>query len=77
LASIIDAPVIITSSATRLPDGRLRFGITVPGAAHASVWGTSILSLANWQSLGPVTVTDGTGMFTSTPPYSFYSFSVP
>jgi hypothetical protein len=75
--SIIDAPVLTTSSATRLPDGRLQFGITAPGAAQATVWGTTILSPANWQSLGPVTVTGGTGAFTNTPPYLFYRVSVP
>jgi hypothetical protein len=75
--SIVDAPVITTSSATRLPDGRLQFGFTAPGAAQATVWGTTILSPPNWQNLGPVTVTGGSGAFTNTPPYLFYRVSVP
>jgi Arylsulfotransferase (ASST)/Ser-Thr-rich glycosyl-phosphatidyl-inositol-anchored membrane family len=75
--TIIDAPVITTSSATWLPNGRLQFGITAPGAAQATVWGTTILSPPNWQNLGPVAVTGGSGTFTNTPPYLFYRVSVP
>jgi hypothetical protein len=75
--SIIDAPVITTSSATRLPGGGLQFGITALGAAQATVWGSSILSPANWQNLGPVTLTGGRGTFTNIPPYLFYRVSVP
>jgi hypothetical protein len=75
--SIIDAPVITTSSATRLPGGRLQFGITALGAAQATVWGTTVVSPPNWQNLGPVTLTGGSGAFTNTPPYLFYRVSVP
>jgi hypothetical protein len=75
--SIIDAPVITTSSATRLPGGRLQFGITALGAAQATVWGTTVVSPPNWQNLGPVTLTSGSGAFTNTPPYLFYRVSVP
>jgi len=75
--SIIDAPVISSSSATRLTDGRVQFGFTAPGAAQATVWGTTILSPPSWQNLGPVTVTGGSGAFTNIPTYLFYRVSVP
>ena len=75
--SIVDAPVITANSATRLSDGRLRFGVTALGAAQATVWGTTILSPPNWQNLGLVTLTGGSGAFTNTPPYLFYRVSVP
>jgi hypothetical protein len=75
--SIVDAPVISSSSATRLPNGQVQFGYTAPGAAQATVWGTTILSPPIWQNLGPMTVTGGSRAFTNTPPYLFYRVSVP
>lgn len=75
--SIVDAPVITTSAATQLPNGRVQFGFTAPGAAQATVWGTINLSPPNWQNLGPVAVTGGSGTFTNLPPYLFYRVSVP
>ena len=73
--SIVDAPTI--NSGSLLPGGQVQFGFTAPGAAQATVWGTTILSPPNWQNLGPVTLTDGSGAFTNTPPYLFYRVSVP
>ena len=73
--SIVDAPAI--NSATPLPGGQAQFGFTVPGAAQATLWGTTILSPPSWKNLGPVTVTGGSGAFTNTPPYFFYRVSVP
>src|SRR6185436_17258703 len=35
--SIIDAPTINPGSVTRLPDGRVQFSLTAPGAAQATV----------------------------------------
>jgi len=71
----IDVPLI--NAATLLPDGQVQFGFTAPGAAQATIWGTSILTPPNWQNLGPVTVTGGSGTFTNTPAYLFYRVSVP
>ena len=34
--SIVDAPAINAGSVTRLPDGRVQFGLTAPGAAQAT-----------------------------------------
>jgi len=73
--SIVDAPVI--NSGTPLPDGKVLFGFTAPGAAQATVWATTMLSPPTWQKLGPVTVTNGSGAFTNTPPHAFYRVSVP
>jgi hypothetical protein len=75
--SIVDAPAINASSATRLPDGRLQFGFTAPGAAQATLWGTTILAPSVWQNLGPVTLSGGSGTLTTVPPYLFYRVSVP
>ena len=75
--SIVDAPVITTGSTTLLPGGSVQFGFTAPGAAQATIWGTTSLSPPNWQNLGHVTVTGGSGAFTNTPPYPFYRVSVP
>ena len=72
---IVDAPAI--NSATPLPDGRVQFGITAPGAAQATLWGTAILTPTSWQNLGKVAVTEGNGTFTNTIPYIFYRVSVP
>ncbi len=75
--SIVDAPVINSGAALRLPGGQVQFGFTAPGAAQATVWGTTTLLPTTWQNLGSVTVTDGSGAFTNTPPYLFYRVSVP
>jgi hypothetical protein len=75
--SIVDAPVISGSQVTRLPNGGLQFAFSAPGAAQATVWGTTILSPPNWQNLGAVPVTNGSGKFTNTPPLHFYRVSVP
>ena len=39
--------------------------------------GATALSLASWQNPGPVTVTGGSGTFTTVSPYLFYRVSVP
>jgi hypothetical protein len=75
--SIVDAPVINSGAAIRLPSGQVQFGFTAPGAAQATIWGTTPLSPSAWHNLGPVTVTGGSGTFTTTPPYLFYRVSVP
>jgi hypothetical protein len=75
--SIVDAPVINSGSAIRLPAGHVQFGFTAPGVAQATLWGTTTLMPPNWQNLGPVTVTAGSGTFTTTPPFFFYRVSVP
>jgi len=79
--SIVDAPLIDTASIARLEDGRVQFGLTAPGAAQVTVWGATSLSPANWEVLGTVTLTNGSGLFTdidtSKPPRHFYRVSAP
>ena len=72
----IDVPVINAGAATRLPGGQVQFPFTAPNATQATLWGTSTLTPPNWQNLGPVTVTGGSGVFTTTLPYLFYRLSV-
>jgi hypothetical protein len=60
--SIVDVPTITTSSITNLPDGRVRFGLTAPGAAQATVLGSTNLSA--WEVLGTVPLNGNTGVFT-------------
>jgi hypothetical protein len=72
-------PVINASSLLNLPAGWVRFEFTAGAGVvtQATVWGAATLSPPDWQNLGPVTVTDGSGTFTNTPPYLFYRVSVP
>ena len=72
---IIDGPTL-----TRLPDGRIKFGISAgPGATHLTVWSTTTLSPPDWQILGTVPLTAGRGVFIDelapTGPTRFYRAS--
>ena len=77
--SIIDAPTIIASSVTRLPDGRVQFGLTAPGAAQVTVLGST--NLSTWQDLQPVPVANGSAVFTDDTatnyPARYYRLRVP
>jgi hypothetical protein len=77
--SIVDLPTITASSMTNLPDGRVQFGLTAPGAAQATVLGST--NLAAWQELKTVTLTNGSAVFiddTATNyPARFYRVRVP
>ena len=77
--SIIDAPTINAGSVIRLPDGRVQFGLTAPGAAQVTVLGSTNLSV--WQELQTVPVINGSAIFTddSAPnhPSRFYQLRVP
>jgi hypothetical protein len=76
-------PIIIDAqSLTRLPDGRIQFGISAgPGATYLTVWGTTTLSPPDWKILGTVPLTGGRGVFIDDPapevPTRFYRASVP
>jgi hypothetical protein len=69
--SVVDAPAIVSSSVTRLPDGRVQFSLTAPGAAQATVFGST--NLTDWQALQTVPVTSGTASFTDEAAASFSS----
>ena len=60
--SVIDAPGINPSSVTRLPDRRVQFGLTAPGAAQVTVLVSTNLSA--WEVLGIVPLTSDTAVFT-------------
>ena len=60
--SLIDAPGINPSSVTRLPDRRVQFGLTAPGAAQVTVLVSTNLSA--WEVLGIVPLTSDTAVFT-------------
>jgi hypothetical protein len=60
--SIVDAPAINAGSVTLLPDGRVQFGLTAPGAVQATVLGST--NLSTWDVLATVPITSDTGVFT-------------
>jgi hypothetical protein len=63
----------------RLPDGSVQFDLTAPGAATATVLGSTNLTV--WQVLQTVPVTGGTAVFTDNNatnyPARFYRILVP
>jgi hypothetical protein len=76
---IIDAPVMDAGSVTRLADGQVQFGLTVPGAAQATVLGSTNLSV--WEVLQTVPLTNGSAVFmdgaATNFPCRFYRLRVP
>jgi len=76
--SIVDAPTIKAIPVSVVPAGLpQQFAFSAPGAATATIWGATSLPALNWQNLGQVAVTGSNGVFTVTPPYTFYRISVP
>jgi len=77
--TIIDAPQIDSGSVVRLSDGRVQFGITVPGATQGTVLGSTNLSI--WQVLQAVPLTSGSAVFIDNDAtnfaYRFYRLRVP
>ena len=76
-------PIIIDVQAlTRLPDGRVQFGVTASaGITQLTVWGTTTLSPSDWKILGTVPLTNGSGVFIDdtapTVPIRFYRATAP
>jgi hypothetical protein len=73
-------PVSIdTHSVVRLLDGSVQFGVTAPGAATATVLGST--NLLTWQVLRTVPITNGAAVFTDSTatnfPSRFYHFRLP
>lgn len=58
--SIVEPPVINAASISRLPDGRVQFGLTAPGAATVTV--LSSTNLLDWQILQSLTPTNGSAV---------------
>ena len=77
--SIVDAPAIDSGSVHTLPDGRLQFNVTAPGAATARVLVST--NLVTWQLLHTLNLTSDNAVFTddspATLPGRFYRLSVP
>jgi len=76
--SIVDPPAFNLAAIVRHSDGHVDFGITAPGAATATVLGST--NLASWQVLQSVPITNGVGIFTdsaSSNPQRFYKVRVP
>jgi hypothetical protein len=77
--SIVDAPVLDSSSMKVLPNGRVQFGLTGRGAATATVLGSS--NLTTWEVLQSLTLTNGVAAFTdgtaTNCPTRFYRVRVP
>lgn len=69
--SIVDAPTINAKSVTHLSDGRVQFNLTAPGAAQATVLGST--NLTAWKALQTITVTNGSAVFTDRPAANFGS----
>jgi hypothetical protein len=79
VATFLSQLVIDNQSINRLPDGRIQFGLTAPGATQAMVLGSTNLSA--WEELKSVPVTNGSAVFiddTATNyPARFYRVRVP
>ena len=76
--SIVDPPGFIPGSVSVLTNGTVKFGLTAPGAATATVWVST--NLTSWQVLQQGPVTNGAAVFTdpaATNPARFYQLSVP
>ena len=77
--SIVDAPAINPGSVTRLPDGRVQFTLTAPGASQVTVLAST--NLLVWQALPAVPVISGSALFTdgtaTNTPARFYRIRVP
>ena len=60
--SIVDPPAVTPGSVVRLANGNVQFGLTAPGAAQVTVFGST--NLVNWTPLQVVPVTGGAATFT-------------
>ena len=71
--------VITPQSITRLPDGRIQFGLTAPDATQATVLISTNLTV--WEDLQTVTLTNGSTVFTDDTatncPVRYYRLRVP
>jgi len=67
--SIVDPPTIDVGSMTYLPDGRVQFNLTAPGASQATVLDSTNVTV--WKALQTITVTNGSAVFTDTSAASF------
>jgi hypothetical protein len=77
--SIIDAPTLSAGSITWVPEGLIQLRLMVPGAAQATVLGST--NLVFWEPLQTVPLTNGSAVFTDSTatnvPHRFYRLRVP
>lgn len=77
--SVIDAPSVTPGSVGRLPDGRVQFSISAPGASQVSVLGSP--DLVTWQLLQTLPLSSGSAVYTDSAPANalgfFYRLRVP
>jgi hypothetical protein len=77
--SIVDPPAITAGSVVRLPDGRVQFSLTAPGATTSTVLAST--NLSTWEVLQVSPVTNGAAVFTddtsTNHPARFYRLRVP
>ena len=77
--SIVDPPTVLPGSIVVLPDGRTQFSVLAPGAATATVLGST--NLTTWGVLQSLPLTNGAGIFTdntsTNSPRQFYRLRVP
>jgi hypothetical protein len=77
--SIIDAPTLNPGAVTPLPNGTIQIGLTVPGAAQATLLGSTNLTI--WQVLQSVPLVNGSAVVTDDTatniPARFYRLQVP
>ncbi len=59
--SIVDPPAVTPGSLAPLPDGRIQFSVTAPGASTVTVLGST--NLSTWEDLQTVPLTNGTALF--------------
>jgi hypothetical protein len=67
----VGSVTIDTRSVARLPDGSVQFGVAAPGAATATVLGST--NLLTWQVLQSLPVTNGAAVFTDSAATNFTS----
>ena len=73
----IDMPYIDATTLVHYPDGRFSFSLVAPGAAQATVLGSTDLQF--WQTLQSLPLTNSAAVFTdtNTTPIRFYRLHVP
>lgn len=70
--AIVDAPAVSPASVAHLPSGQVQFTINAPGAAQASVFGST--NLVNWQLLQSLPLSSGSAVFTDPAATNFSAF---
>ena len=75
--SIIDQPMFSPGAVTPLPNGQVQIAVTVPGAAQATLLGST--NLTTWKALQVVPLVNGSALVTNNATFRacFFRLSVP